>query len=162
MKDLISNFNRQVGFNEEFFQAYKCFWKFCEKKIFTQFGEITGKNSKLINRFNTVLNMNVEFLDLVDLYRFFDVLCLNEIKKELFRYRVSGDISSYENFQSLINKNFGKVMDYSEFKSSYLNLANGIFLIGNFIFVRMVTSAVFEAVVGASSIVALPLAAAFF
>lgn len=162
MKDF-TNLKIELDYNNELIEAYKSFNNFCSRNLAPGYGEISAGNSQLLKGLKSVLNSNLENKEILDFFSFFDTLSISEKKTELFRYQITGDISSYANFQSLINKKFGIGMDLAEFRANYLNLGNGILIgggltlgigAGRLIIVRSTASASIRAGIGASSAVA--------
>ena len=164
-----TNTKTQLDYTDDLIQAYKTFTNFCRRNLKPGYGEISASNSKLLKGLKLLLNANLPDSAVLDFLSFFDTLSISEKKTELCRYQVTGDISSYANFQSLINKKFGVGMELAEFRANYLNLGNGLLIgggltlgfgAGRLLVVRSAASIPVRAGIGASTAIAAFLGAA--
>ena len=120
IEDIISKEKETSNFNKVI-HAYSLFENFCTLKLGPGFGKISPENKKLFYSLESVLNKNMDDGEILNFFSFFDTLSISEDKTILFTYELTGDISMYPNFKSLIQKTLKIGMSFDEFKQRYFN-----------------------------------------
>ena len=132
--DLVSDIQRskiEIELNEKLLESLANFNQFCYGICGKNIGEISRKNKNLRRGLKKNLNhKNLPGFSMLNYLSVFDYLSTCEEKGILFKYNITGDLSLYQNYHSLVNQHLLMNLSIDDFKNACLNLSNGIMIGG--------------------------------